>query len=190
MISDFKSKMWSIVHGTPSDYHASFDKRLVSLYQNHPSAMNELSAYWPEDKLNVEYSVGTKFQPLDQGASGGQKSAAVLAFLLSYGSCPLIIDQPEDDLDNSLIMDLVVRQMQECGGKRQIIVATHNPNIVVNGDSELVTVMKFVNGMIYVERQGTLDDNEIRADVCRIMEGGKSAFKKRYARMVEGVENV
>lgn len=189
MISDFKSKIWSIMHGEPSDYHASFDKRLVSLYQNHPSTINELSVYWPEDKLNVEYSVGTKFQPIDRGASGGQKSAAILAFLLSYGSYPLIIDQPEDDLDNSLIMDLVVRQMQEGAGKRQIIVATHNPNIVVNGDSELVTVMKFVNGMIYVERQGALDDDEIRADVCRIMEGGRIAFKKRYTRMVEGVEN-
>lgn len=189
MISDFKSKIWSVVHGTPSDYHASFDKRLVSLYQSHPSSMNELSAYWPEDRLNVEYSVGAKFHPLEQGASGGQKSAAVLAFLLSYGTYPLVIDQPEDDLDNSLVMDLVVRQMQEGRGKRQVIVATHNPNIVINGDSELVTVMKFANGMIYVKRQGALDDMQIRTDVCQIMEGGRTAFKKRFARMIGDAEN-
>jgi ABC-type lipoprotein export system ATPase subunit len=106
-----------------------------------------------------------------------------LAFLLSHGNEPLIIDQPEDDLDNALISELIVTQIHTNKERRQLIVVTHNPNIVVNGDAELVHVLKFANSQVQLNMQGGLEEPEVRTAVCDIMEGGKEAFKKRYERM-------
>ena len=181
-ISEMKKVIWKGVHGESIGYQLAFSKRLQAIYESNPSAINEISAYWPEDKLEVKYVVDGVPQSLENG-SAGQKSAAILAFLLSYGTDPLVLDQPEDDLDNALIMELVVSQMHLNKQKRQLIIATHNPNIVVNGDSEQVCVMKFVNGLITTDGQAAMDDIGVRRGICTIMEGGAEAFRKRYARM-------
>lgn len=181
-IQEVKRVIWRGVHGEAIGYQAAFAKRLQVTYEGNPSAINELSAYWPEDKLEVKYVVDGKAQLLETG-SAGQKSAAILAFLLSYGTDPLLLDQPEDDLDNALIMELVVKQMHLNKQKRQLIIATHNPNIVVNGDSEQICVMRYVNGQISTDVQASLDDVHVRDRICTIMEGGAEAFHKRYARM-------
>ena len=110
--------------------------------------LDRLLTWFPTDSLHVEHSLtadGTEFRPIGQG-SAGQRSAAMLAFLLAHGDEPLVLDQPEDDLDNQLIYSLVVRQMRENKLRRQIIVVTHNPNIVVNGDAEMLHVLDFVSG--------------------------------------------
>ena len=85
----------------------------------------------------MKVTFGSNRQRIEQG-SPGQKTAALLAFILSYGDEPLLLDQPEDDLDNELIYDLIVQQLRKTKGKRQVIVVTHNANIVVNGDAEMV----------------------------------------------------
>jgi ABC-type cobalamin/Fe3+-siderophores transport system ATPase subunit len=144
-----------------------------------------LHVWFPEDLLRVKYSKDPslrKFEDIGSG-SAGQKAAAILAFLLSYGDQPLIIDQPEDDLDNALIYDLIVSQIQENKNRRQLIIATHNPNIVVNGGAELVAALKFSGGQVQYEAQGSLDETKVRNAVCDIMEGGEEAFNKRYKRM-------
>ena len=97
----------------------------------------------------------------------------MLAFLLAHGEEPLVLDQPEDDLDNHLIYDLVVRQIRENKFRRQIIVVTHNPNIVVNGDAEMLHALEFDGGQCVVRRSGSLQDEVIREEVCRVMEGGR-----------------
>ena len=188
-IDILKHQIWSIVHGESSGYQVAFDKRLVSIYENQPSRINEISVYWPEDRLDVEYSVHGKFHSIEDG-SPGQKSAAVLAFLLSYGTEPLVIDQPEDDLDNTLIMDLVVTQVRSNKTRRQIIIATHNPNIVVNGDAEWVCALDFRGGQIRFNSQASLDNAATRSSVCKVMEGGADALQKRYDRMIGGLSNV
>lgn len=151
-----------------------------------PEQMDQFLLWWPSDGLDVQYRRSRKgpFMPLAQG-SPGQKSAAILAFLLSYGNQPIVLDQPEDDLDNHLIYDLIVRQIRENKKRRQLIVATHNPNIVVNGDAELVNSMDHRNGQCVVGDKGTgcLQEPEVRAEVCRVMEGGQQAFEKRYQRL-------
>ena len=124
-----------------------------------------------------------KFDDLEKG-SAGQKAAAILAFLLSYGQEPLIIDQPEDDLDNALIYNLIVNQIHENKNRRQLIIVTHNPNIVVNGDAELVHVLKFHNGQVQPCQEGGLQEEKIRESICVIMEGGQEAFDKRYKRIM------
>ena len=153
-----------------------------------PEQMDHLELWWPEDELRVEYRRAGEaaFTPISQG-SPGQKSAAMLAFLLSHGEEPIILDQPEDDLDNRLVSDLVVAQLREGKRARQVIVATHNPNIVVNGDAEMVVSMEHGGGQCHVlsDRSGCLQDSEVRREVCTVMEGGQEAFESRYRRLRE-----
>ncbi|WP_392390149.1 AAA family ATPase, partial [Acinetobacter bereziniae] len=158
---------------------------LQSRYQSQPEFYGRLLTWFPEDLLEVKYSRkgdGREFVNISKG-SAGQKAAAILAFLLSHGNEPIIIDQPEDDLDNELIYDLIVNQIHSNKNKRQIIIVTHNPNIVVNGDADLVNVMHFHKGQVEIKNFGSLVHESIRNDVCQIMEGGKDAFRKRYERI-------
>uniref|UniRef100_UPI0035BE62E9 TrlF family AAA-like ATPase n=1 Tax=Pseudomonas mosselii TaxID=78327 RepID=UPI0035BE62E9 len=144
--------------------------------------MNKVVSWFPEDKLIVKYYDGKRFKDISQG-SAGQKAATVLSFLLSYGDEPLVLDQPEDDLDNGLITSLIVSKLQENKSGRQLIVVTHNPNIVVNGDSEYVLALQD-RGQIEVTAAGGLQDMHVRKNVCEIMEGGELALQQRYRRMV------
>ncbi len=115
--------------------------------------------------------------------SAEQRASAILAFLLNFGDEPLIIDQPEDDLDNAMVYDLIVSQIHKIEGKRQLIVATHNPNIVVNGDADWITVLEYKNGQVRIHKQGNLMDQGIRDSICSIMEGGREAFEKLYKKI-------
>ena len=162
-----------------------FNNYLERQFERSPDFLDKLLTWFPEDGLKVEYSRGgdgRDFQSIAQ-ASAGQRAAAMLAFLLAYGNEPLILDQPEDDLDNHLIYDLVVRQIRENKLRRQIIVVTHNPNIVVNGDSEMLHALEFRQGQCVVEKSGSLQEKEMRERICEVMEGGREAFNRRYRRL-------
>jgi energy-coupling factor transporter ATP-binding protein EcfA2 len=150
----------------------------------HPELLDRIFCWFPEDGLQVEYSRkgnGKDFQPIGQ-ASAGQRAAAMLAFLLAHGEEPLVLDQPEDDLDNHLIYDLIVRQIRTQKQRRQLIIVTHNPNIVVNGDAEFVHTLGF-NNQCYISQSGSLQDEKMRQEICLVMEGGRDAFERRYRRL-------
>ena len=167
------------------EFGGHFNNYLARECGRSPGFLDKLLTWFPEDALQVEYSrtgEGTDFHPIVQ-ASDGQRSAAMLAFLLAHGDEPLVLDQPEDDLDNHLIYDLIVRQMQENKRRRQIIVVTHNPNIVVNGDAEMLHVLDFRGGQCRVVQAGALQEASLREEVCRVMEGGREAFERRYRRL-------
>lgn len=165
-------------------FGAWFNKFLKAETDKHPEFADHILCWFPEDGLQVEYSRkgdGRDFQSIGQ-ASAGQRAAAMLAFLLAHGNEPLILDQPEDDLDNHLIYGLVVQQIRSNKLRRQLIIVTHNPNIVVNGDAELIHVLDF-NNQCYVKQTGSLQDPAMRSEVCLVMEGGKEAFDRRYQRL-------
>ena len=167
------------------NFGGRFNNYLEREFGRRPELLDNLRTWFPEDGLSVRYSRtgdGRDFQPISQ-ASAGQRSAAMLAFLLAHGEEPLVLDQPEDDLDNHLIYDLVVRQIRENKFRRQIIVVTHNPNIVVNGDAEMLHVLAFDEGQCVVRQSGSLQEEVIREEVCRVMEGGREAFTRRYRRL-------
>ena len=170
--------------GEDTSFSGFFKNHLVSKFAKQPATFDEVDTWFPEDGLVVEYSrgEGEHFHPIEQ-ASAGQRSAAMLAFLLAHGEEPLVLDQPEDDLDNHLIYDLMVRQVRANKLRRQIIVVTHNPNIVVNGDAEMLHAMAFRAGQCVAGRSGSLQDAPMREEVCRIMEGGRHAFERRYQRL-------
>ena len=186
-LDDLRHRFASACDGKGS-FGGHFNNYLERQYKRGPDFLDRLLAWFPEDGLSIEYSRGgdgTDFQPIKQ-ASAGQRSAAMLAFLLAHGEEPLVLDQPEDDLDNHLIYDLIVRQIRENKLRRQIILVTHNPNIVVNGDAEMLHAFDFHEGQCIVARSGSLQEGAMREEVCRIMEGGREAFKRRYRRLGPG----
>jgi hypothetical protein len=117
--------------------------------------------------------------------STGQKATAVLLLLLLESDAPLVVDQPEDDLDNRFITEGVVPRMREEKQRRQFIFSTHNANIPVLGDAELIIGLAAsgeANGghaRIAPEHMGSIDDQPVRELVEEILEGGKEAFERR-----------
>ena len=161
-------------------------KLLSAIESLSPQDDDEILSWFPDDKVSVEYrrDLSDKFHSLET-ASAGQKTSAILSFILHHGDEPLIMDQPEDDLDKSLITSLVVNQLRSNKKRRQIIIVTHNPNIVVNGDAELVLPMEFNAGQIHLNAEGGLQEVEVRQKICDIMEGGREAFEQRYKRILK-----
>ena len=115
-------------------------------------------------------------------ASAGQQATSLIHILLNQEGPPLIIDQPEDDLDNQMVSE-IAELICQSKKKRQLIFTSHNANIVVNGDAELVACCDYKilgdqsNGEI--KREGAIDIDEIRNEITKIMEGGEKAFRLR-----------
>jgi hypothetical protein len=183
-LAHMKTKVRDIAQGTYAGSLA--DRRFAGhLAKLPPEAFDRLDLWFPEDSLQVQYSTtgdGSRFRSIQEG-SPGQKTAALLAFLFSYGEEPIILDQPEDDLDNHLIYDLIVGQLRRIKQRRQVIVVTHNANIVVNGDAELVVALVPRNGETHQECAGCLQERSVRDTICAVMEGGREAFEQRYRRI-------
>ncbi|MBF8272803.1 MAG: ABC transporter [Magnetococcales bacterium] len=178
--------------GTCDNYAVRDSRFLSKIRKLQPDHLDRLDIWFPEDKLDVLYCStggGQKFESIDKG-SPGQKTAAILAFLLSHGKEPLILDQPEDDLDNHLISELIVEQLNIIKKNRQVIVVTHNANIVVNGDAELIMALDVSNGQTSQRCTGNLQEQKVRQEICRIMEGGEKAFERRYRRIAHGGRHV
>ncbi|SCX88039.1 PHP domain-containing protein [Butyrivibrio hungatei] len=143
------------------------------------SLIDQILSFVPTDDLQVSYkNAAGKLVPLHT-ASPGQKTTAILTFILAYGDRPLLLDQPEDDLDNRLVYDLVVKQLKKSKKHRQIIVVTHNANIPVNGDAEYIISMDSSSRYVAVKNAGTIDNDIIREEICDVMEGTEFAFKMR-----------
>ncbi|MDO6694878.1 PHP-associated domain-containing protein [Aliiglaciecola sp. 3_MG-2023] len=179
-IHDFKSQVFNFRSGEIQG--TKIGKRFSEFMANlQPQSFDQINTWFPEDKLSIKFNDGNRFKDVSQG-SAGQKASAILSFLLSYGTEPLVLDQPEDDLDNGLITSLIVSKLHENKADRQIIVVTHNPNIVVNGDSEYVIALED-RGQINPVASGALQEVNVRKNVCEIMEGGEIALQQRYKRM-------
>lgn len=117
--------------------------------------------------------------------STGQKATAVLLLLLLESDAPLIVDQPEDDLDNRFITEGVVPRIREEKERRQFLFSTHNANIPVLGDAELIIGLSASgeadrgHARIAPEHMGSIDSRPVRELVEEILEGGKEAFETR-----------
>jgi len=141
----------------------------------------------PDMELNVGSADQATWKGMDD-LSTGQKATTILLLLLLESDAPLIIDQPEDDLDNFFIAQGIVPRMREEKLRRQFIFSTHNANIPVLGDAELIVGLKAVgeatggHGEILKEWMGSIDDDLVRLNVEEILEGGKDAFEIRRAK--------
>ncbi len=170
-------------------------------YSIPPAQAERLSKATPEAMMRIEelqlspttaIQLNTAFAgeaPIWQALedlSTGQKATAVLLLLLLESDAPLIVDQPEDDLDNRFITDGVVPRMRDEKRRRQFIFSTHNANIPVLGDAELILGLTASgdadnkgNGVIRPEHVGSIDARQVRELVEEILEGGKDAFETR-----------
>ena len=139
-----------------------------------------------EDRIAIELNVATAGRPHFKDASDlsrGQKCTALLPILLARRDNPLIIDQPEDNLDNHFIFETVVNAVQRMKKRRQMIFITHNANIPVLAEAELVLVMTSDGRIGAIEKSGSVD--ECREQIIELLEGGRKAFElrsKRYER--------
>lgn len=137
-----------------------------------------------------------------QNMSEGKKGIVILQLYLSLSKsdCPILIDQPEDNLDNRTVYTELNDYIKHCKQRRQIIMVSHNANLVVNTDAENIIVanqsgedgkdnnkfrFEYINGPLEntfskdVKQKGILYQQGIREHVCEILEGGTEAFKKR-----------
>lgn len=162
---------------------------------------NVLSEFLSENWFNISFDLiyeGDSFVSMLQG----KQAFVILKLLLEFSdkTCPILIDQPEDSLDNGAIYKDLVKYLRKKKTERQIIIVTHNPNVVVGADSELIIIanqhgkdspnqnhIKFQyksgsleNTYSFIDtKECILDKQGIREHVCEILEGGKEAFEKR-----------
>jgi len=136
--------------------------------------------------ISFEYRDRNEFIPFER-ASPGQQASALLQLLLNQQAGTLIIDQPEDDLDNRVIME-VVEMLHDAKRHRQIIFATHNPNFVVNGDADKVVALKPTHSdadqqidaaRVAIDTDGAIETLTVRQAITETMEGGEKAFELR-----------
>lgn len=139
--------------------------------------------------FNVNYREDVAELPKDfkniRNLSSGQKVAALLRFVLSFGaitndSTPLIIDQPEDNLDNTYIYKTLVESLRAIKNKRQVILVTHSSTIVINADAEEVIVLKSNNKKGWIEKHGYPSEKTITNHILNYLEGGKESFNHKY----------
>jgi len=150
--------------GTSSDIFEQYFMRSIS----------SLLSYQVANKFTIKYK-GKELQH----HSLGQRASALILFVLSQQDNDLvIIDQPEDDLDNQTIYNDVIKLIRELKPNHQFIFATHNANIPVLGDAEQICVCKYYDNKVQTNI-GSIDSNEIQKDIIDIMEGGRDAFEQR-----------
>lgn len=170
---ELKQAGWSI---TPSVADA-----LVKLPEAKLMEMEEIRL---PDTITIELNVAHKeeeiYRPLER-LSTGQQCTAILHMLLLENLDPLIMDQPEDNLDNAFIADRIVTELRSAKIARQFLFATHNANIPVFGDAEWIGVFQVADGHAEIpeESQGAIDLPQIQQRAAEILEGGKSAFIQR-----------
>jgi energy-coupling factor transporter ATP-binding protein EcfA2 len=135
-----------------------------------------------EQPLDDRVSIQLNGRAVDE-LSPGQRSSAMLPLIALAETGPLIIDQPEDNLDNAMVGETLTRILADLKERRQIIVSTHNPNIVVGGDAEQVVVLDAEDADTADLRiTGSIDDRDVIEAVLSVMEGGREAFQTRSRR--------
>lgn len=178
-------------------FKSPFLARLATIDE---SARYRIAAQLPEDVTSMAFlkedgrpDRPEDWQPVVQG-SPGQRTAAMLAFVLHHGKEPLVLDQPEDDLDSEWIFKLVVKELRQSRWHRQLIVVSHNANIPVLGDAEQVIALENRSGKLAIRcttevladgsltvipHVGPVESPHVRKDIQAIMEGGVAAFVLR-----------
>ena len=140
----------------------------------------ELAAVRCRDRYVVELETDGGARRRLEELSGGQRVSVLLTLLLrTSDDRPLVIDQPEDELDNRFLFDTVLPVLKRLKGRRQIIVATHDANIVVNGDADQILRLEATADRGRVAAAGAIDDPAVRDAIVRTVDGGDDAFRLR-----------
>jgi predicted ATPase len=150
------------------------ENHVVDFKRRFSENLEDLLSFKVENKIVIQYNG----KSLDKHSLGQRASALILFLLAQRENDVLIIDQPEDDLDNQTIYDEVIKELKKIKGNMQFIFATHNANIPVLGDSEKVVSCSYDEKKITVH-SGTIDNHQTQRFIVDIMEGGDEAFNRR-----------
>ena len=150
------------------------ENHVVDFKRRFSENQEDLLTFKVENKIVIQYNG----KSLDKHSLGQRASALILFLLAQRENDVLIIDQPEDDLDNQTIYDEVIKELKKIKGNMQFIFATHNANIPVLGDSEKVVSCSYDEKKITVH-SGTIDNHQTQRFIVDIMEGGDEAFNRR-----------
>lgn len=150
------------------------ENQIVDFKRRFSENLVDLLTFKVENKIVILYNG----KSLDKHSLGQRASALILFLLAQRENDVLIIDQPEDDLDNQTIYDEVIKELKKIKGNMQFIFATHNANIPVLGDSEKVVSCSYDEKKITVH-SGTIDNHQTQRFIVDIMEGGDEAFNRR-----------
>lgn len=147
---------------------------------NLVKSLNQFDLYFNVRSNTQEYDKHPVYKSV-KDISLGQKVTALLDFIFAYGEYthdlrPLIIDQPEDNLDNKYIYENLVQQLRKERDKRQVIITTHNSTIVTNSISDVVFVMKSDGTHGWVDCAGYVGDKKIKRILVDYLEGGVRSF--------------
>lgn len=168
-----KAKGWEITESVVTAFSRLSESQLMQIEE---VAFGDA----PLIELNVGHGEETIYRSISQ-LSKGQQCTAILHLLLLRNQDPLVMDQPEDNLDNAFIAERIVTELRKAKFERQFLFATHNANIPVFGDAEWIGVFQ-VNegtGSIPKDLQGAIDLPQIQTWASDILEGGKIAFMQR-----------
>jgi ABC-type multidrug transport system ATPase subunit len=189
--------------GTPEDVDSAMDKFRADLHEQlikaQPDSMNaQERREWPQQiatwlydisHIEVQYSIVYDGTPIERLSPGTRGIVLLLLYLAVdiHDRRPLFIDQPEENLDPQSVFDELVPHFRAARKRRQVIVVTHNANLVVNTDADQVVIAssqrRIEGGLPIISYEsGSLENPKIRAAVCRLLEGGQRAFLERERR--------
>jgi len=148
--------------------------KLLLFRERFKDSLASMLTYKVPNKIDIFYNG----KELAKHSLGQRASALIIFILTQKDNDVIIIDQPEDDLDNQTIYKEVIKELIKLKSKTQFIFATHNANIPVLGDCEQIVVCDYEEKKINIE-MGSIDNHNIQQKIINIMEGGKDAFNKR-----------
>lgn len=160
------------------DIDADRATRLIIQLKDKPEIF-AIEASELRDRPVLELKDGEDYKD-SASLSTGQKCTTILPILLVESERPLLIDQPEDNLDNAFVFETVVQSITGASQSRQLIFVTHNPNIPVLGDAARVFALRSTGRAATVANAGTVDD--VADEIVTILEGGRAAFEARRER--------
>ncbi len=172
----------SVEEGSAGAEFDTSSQELFQYIQNNRERWEELRCSRVQDTVDMKLfrADGSTAGSIAEGTlSDGQRNTAALALLLAQEGGPLVIDQPEDELDSNFLFRELIPMLRNVKTKRQLIIATHNANLPVNGDAELVYAFEAQDGKGEPLSCGGLDQRPVTKAVLDIMEGTEEAFRRR-----------
>jgi hypothetical protein len=154
-------------------------KKPTSLFKLQACHVDDLPRLTVSKQVNNSGNIRNLQREFAELSLGQQQSVLLALILSSESTRPLIIDQPEDNLDSEFIFHTFVPVLRRAKERRQVIIITHNANIAVLGDAEQLVVLKSNNDKSIIAARGSIDDIEARDAACKILEGAKEAFTRR-----------
>lgn len=178
-----EKKDLNIVYGKIRDKLLTDRNKLVRCFQNYFEVIDDFSILFNTNSKEIVTTLSPNMKDINE-ISLGQKVVAILTFIFEYGkhfndNTPLIIDQPEDNLDNQYIYKNLVNSLKQIKNNRQIIVVTHSSTIVTNADAEQVIVLDSNSQNGWIEKKGYPDHDVVTRHIINYLEGGEESFKHK-----------